>query len=154
MMDTINNWLKLAKKHKVEVVNVSVVDEPSLCVNLLSIPETDAVAITVTVMEQQKKKNALPPWKFAKVIGVFERILRDIDGNYIQSSPFFKPVPSETLWYRVLNCHRIFFIPETSVPDFISSFLSRNRLNVIKSSGVDEIFWLANTIQYNFGLSV
>ena len=149
-MDSIKIWLELAKQNKLEVTNISETDEVAICVNLLSIPKSDAVAITVTVIKDQKKKNALPSWVFAKVIGIFERTLRDIEDNLIQSSQFFKPVSLSTEWYKVLDCHRIFFIPETSVPDFISTFLSRNKLNVIKASGVSEVFLVVNTTQYYF----
>ena len=149
-MDSIKTWLNLAKQDKLKVVNVTETDEVALCVNLLSISKSDAVAITVTVMKDQKKKNALPPGVFARVIGLFERTLRDIDDVRVQSSQFFKPVSLDTEWYKVLDCHRIFFIPETSVPEFISTFLSRNRLNVIKASGVSEVCLIVNTLQYYF----
>ena len=149
-MESIKNWLELAKRNKLKVTNVSETDEVSICVNLLSIPDSDAVAITVTVMKDQKKKTALPSWVFAKVMGIFERTLRDIEDDLIHSSQFFKPVSLSTEWYKVLDCHRIFFIPETSVPDFISTFLSRNKLNVIKISGVSEVCLIVNTLQYYF----
>ena len=152
-MNSIKMWLDLAKAAKLSVINISDTPETSLCINLISIPKSDAVAVTITVMKDQKKKNALPPWVFSKVMGVVERTLRDIDESMVQSSQFFKPIGLDTEWYKVLNCHRIFFIPETSVSDFIATFLSRSKLNLVKSQGVSEVFLVVDTLQYYFSSS-
>ena len=145
-METIKNWLNLAKQHELKLTTYTETDELSLCVNLVSIPESDAVA----VVKDHKKKNALPSWIFAKVMGIFERILREIDEGVVKDSHFFKPVSLDTEWYKIIPCHRIFFIPEISVYDFIATFLSRNKLLVIKTQGIANVSLVANTTQYYF----
>ena len=147
-MDSIKNWLNLAKKHKIELSTNTATDELSICVNLVSIPESDAVAVAITVMKDHKKKNALPPWAFSKVMGIFERIMRDIDEGLIKDSNFYKPISLDTEWYKVIPCHRIFFIPEISVYDFIATLLLRNKLVPIKTQGIAEVSLMANTSQY------
>ena len=149
-MDYIKTWLELAKEGKLVVTNVAASDAVSVCINLLSIPKSDAVAVTISVIKNQKKKNALPPGQFSAVMRIFERTLRDIDAGLVQASQFFKPVGLNTEWYKILDCHRIFFIPETSVAEFISTFLSRNKLNAVKANGIADVALIAETSQYQF----
>lgn len=158
-MDLIKDLLNFSQQGKLQVVNISDSSELSLCLNLLSIPKCNAVAVTITVMKDGKKKNALPPWTFAAVMRVFEKLLKDIDDREFQNHGtyhelYFKPVSLKTEWYKVLNCHRIFFIPELSVSDFISAFLSKGKLNVVKESGnLASVSLVVNTLQYYFNSS-
>lgn len=153
-MSTIKNWLALAKQHDLRVTNEAATNDLSLCVNLLSIPTVDTVAVTVTFLKDQKKKNAAPPWHFARVMGVLESIMREIEDEGDAITDHFQPVDGSVQWYRVLDCHRIFFITETVTQNFISSFLRRNRLDLIRSQGVKGVCLIADTQQYRFNIKI
>lgn len=153
-MSNIKNWLNLAKQHDLRVTNEAATDELSLCINLLSIPNVDTVAVTVTFLKDQKKKNAAPPWNFAKVMGILESIMREIEDEDDTVVEHFQPVDGSFQWYRVLDCHRIFFITEIVVQNFISSFLRRNRLDVIRAQGVKGVCLIADTQQYKFNIKI
>lgn len=146
-MNTIKQWLELAKKNHLQVTNISDSDELSLCINLLEIVDSNVVAVTVTVMKDGRKANALPPWAFAKVMFTIENLMKNLNCN---DSELCKPVTLDTKWYQVLKCHRIFFIPETLVANFIALFLSVNYLNQIKSQELSNVYILAKTTQFYF----
>ena len=150
----IKDWLILAKQHNLRVTNEASTDDLSLCINLLSIPTANTVAVTVTFLKNQRKKNAAPPWSFAKVMGVLENIMREIDDEGDTLTDRFQPVDLSLQWYRTLDCHRIFFITETSLPSFISTLLRQNRLNLIKIQGVTEIRLIADAQQYCFNIKI
>lgn len=153
-MSNIKNWLTLAKQHHLRVTNEAATSDLSLCVNLISIPTVNTVAVTVTFLKDQKKKNAAPPWNFAKVMGVLESIMREIEDEDDTIMEYFQPVDVSFQWYRVLDCHRIFFITETVAQNFISSFLRRNRLDAIRAQGVKGVCLIADTQQYNFNIKI
>lgn len=153
-MSNIKDWLTLAKQHQLRVTNEAATSDLSLCVNLLSIPTVNTVAVTVTFLKDQKKKNAAPPWNFAKVMGVLESIMREIEDEDDTVMEYFQPVDGSFQWYRVLDCHRIFFITETAAPNFISSFLRRNRLDMIRAQGVKGVCLIADTQQYKFNIKI
>ena len=153
-MSNIKDWLTLAKQHQLRVTNEAATSDLSLCINLLSIPTVNTVAVTVTFLKDQKKKNAAPPWNFAKVMGVLESIMREIEDEDDTVIEHFQPVDGSFQWYRVLDCHRIFFITETVVQNFISSFLRRNRLDMIRAQGVKGVCLIADTQQYKFNIKI
>lgn len=153
-MSNIKSWLSLAKQHNLRVINEATTDDLALCINLLSIPTVNTVAVTVTFLKNQKKKNAAPPWTFAKVMGVLESIMREIEDEDDTVIEHFQPVNGSFQWYRVLDCHRIFFITETVVQNFVSSFLRRNRLDIIRAQGVKGVCLIADTQQYKFNIKI
>lgn len=147
-MNEIQHWLKVAKENSLKVINMASVDDLAICLNILDIPKVDTSAITISVMKQGKKKNSLPPFCFAKVMRVFENLLEKLKND--EDSAYFKQVGTETKWYKVLDCHRIFFIPAPSVGDFLSLLLSKQGINLIKAQGLSEVYIIANTKYYNF----
>lgn len=154
-MEAIKHWLTLAKQHNLQVINEAATNDLSLCINLLSIPQTNTVAtvaVTVTFLKNQKKKNAVPPINFAKIMGVLESIMQEIEGDDGSLEAHFQPVDSSYQWYHMLDCHRIFFIPETTTPDFISSFFKKHRISTIKSQGITGVCIIADTHQYKFNI--
>lgn len=153
-MDTIKDWLELAKQHKLITTNEADTDSLSLCINLLSVPTANAVAVTVTFLKNRRKKNACPPTSFAKVMRVIEQIMRNIDDEGQQYTDRFQPVAMSNQFYLVLNCHRIFFITETATPKFISAILAKTRADIIRAQGISEIRIIANTQQYSFNIKL
>lgn len=154
LMSTIKDWLILAKQHNLQVNNESITDDLSLCINLLSIPTVNTVAVTVTFLKDRKKKNAAPPQIFAKVMKILESIMQEIDDEGNMVTDRFQPVDLSVQWYYILNSHRIFFITETAAADFISSFFRKNRLKMITAQGIKGVCLIADTQQYRFNIKI
>lgn len=151
-MSTIKNWLKLAKQHDLQVINEADTDDLALCVNLLNIPTTDTVAVTVTFMKNRVKKNAASPQVFARTMGLIERLMRGIDDEGYNLSDRFQSVSLSTQWYYVLSCHRIFFVTESSTPVFIAEFLKQKQIQAIKGQEIKEVHFIAETGFYHFNI--
>ena len=151
-MSTIKNWLELAKQHNLQVINEADTNDLALCVNLLNIPTTGTVAVTVTFMKNRVKKNAAPPQVFARTMGLIERLMRGIDDEGYNLSDRFQSVSLSTQWYYVLNCHRIFFITESSTPVFIAEFLKQKQIQAIKGQEIKEVRFIAETGFYHFDI--
>lgn len=153
-MDSVNNWLELAKQHNLKVTNEADTDDLSLCINLLTIADTNTVAVTVSFVKDRRKKNSAPPQAFAKIMRLLERIMRDIDDEGAKLTDRFQPVNLSTQWYTILNCHRIFFITESAVPDLVTLLIRYNCLIQLKSQGIAELRLIANTQQYRFNIKL
>lgn len=151
-MDTIKNWLELAKQHHLRVTNEVSTDDLSLCANLLSIPTTHTIAVTITFMKNGKKKNAAPPHVFARVMKVIEHLMQGVDDEGYKISDHFQPVNLSTQWYYTLDCHRIFFITESAAPVFIAELIKQRYLQVIMGNDVKEVRVIADTGQYQFNI--
>ena len=151
-MSTIKDWLELAKQHNLQVINESTTDDLALCINLLTIPTTTTVAVTVSFLKNHKKKNAAPPQVFARAMTVLERLMRGIDDEGYDISDRFQVVNLSTQWYYTLNCHRIFFITESSTPVFVSEVMKQKYIQAFKNLGIKEMRYIANTTHYQFNI--
>ena len=151
-MDTIKNWLELAKQHHLQVINEVSTADLSLCVNLLSIPTTNTIAVTITFMKNSKKKNAAPPHVFARVLRTMEHLMQGVDDEGYKISDHFQPVGLSTQWYHTLNCHRIFFITESAASVFIAELIKQRYLQVIMGTEIREVRLIADTRHYQFNI--
>ena len=132
----------------------------SLCINFLEIPmeQADIVAITVSVMEDRKKKARLNAIDFARVCAEIENLLLSLSAENNHSSseiPYWIPLVSYLLdgWYKKLKCHRLFFIPKELLPQVIMGFTQNYFVSTLKLVGnLKEVSYYVNTNKHHIKL--
>ena len=158
----LETWLQRIKSNKLKAYNKVVSKEVSLCFNFLQIPDTDIIVMTMTVMKNQVKKNAMNPTIFSKVLSCIEKDLlesyscydseNEVSTEFSEIEPYCFCATRDKLsnsWYFQLNCHRIFFIPESSLWSTIKYVFNRNSVQTIKGIGVSEISVFVCTDKYD-----
>lgn len=131
----------------------------SLCLNFLQIPDTQTVVITVSIVENNKKKIALSPLNFFKIMNLLESSLSECAVEY-QDSTATEDEKEEYFinltnflgdeWYNTLKCHRVFLIPESALFMVINRIFSLDNINEIKQYDVDRVLAKISTENYKF----
>lgn len=150
-MDNINYWLKVAKQKNVKIEYVSKTPEVSICCNLVSIPQQDTAAFTISFMRNFViKDDVIPSTTFPLLMDTFENTMRDIHDTFQEYSEPGHFVRVQGKWRDTFNCHRLFFIPEVTVASFIMTLFTRENVQTIKTRGVEEINLVVNTTKYEY----
>lgn len=141
-MDNLRNLIDSMRKEKIRAKNKVRTSGLALCFNCLQVPHTDMIAITLTVMCNKRKKNALHPSYFAKIMRVIEQELNDISKNYdIKCDLCCRSLNMSInpIWYQYLDCHRLFFVPENILWVTLGRLFNQSNTEVIHESGIQEI---------------
>lgn len=158
-MSNIKNWLKIITNNDLHAYNKVSTRDLALCFNFLQIPDTSTVVMTVTVMKNKIKKNALEPVSFAKVMSCIEDSLSDTMWKLQNTSikdvdlpEYFVGIKSQLTseWYVKLCCHRVFFIPEEALFEVLGGLFNQDKIRVIKSNFISEVSVFVNTDNYDF----
>lgn len=159
-MNNVKNWLSIVTNNDLHAYNKVNTRDLAICMNFIQIPDTETVAITITVMKNKVKKNSLPPLSFAKIMSAIEEALETAgeewyDHNTVISNnekEYFVNVKSEldNQWYIQLCCHRVFFIPEDGLWETIKNLFNQDVIGKMKENDVDEVSVFINTEDYDF----
>lgn len=153
MRITVETWYKYLKYNGVKAYNRVLTDEVALCINFIQIPATEVAVMTVTVMKNHSKRNALNPVSFAKVMTVLEGALEEaMPSNcshpellYCNVVPF---IPNK--WYAQLETHRVFFILAHDVFNVMKHLFTQQNVTQIQRNGISGITAFVETEDYNF----
>ena len=144
----LTEWLQEIIENKTKAYNKVTTNKLALCFNFLQIPDTKVIVMTMTVMKNKSKKNAMHPTFFSKLLFCIEQQLLDTqceEASFEESSEleqyFFSSMKSKlsNRWYSQLNCHRIFFIPDTSLWNTINTVFHKNTIQMIREVGISEV---------------
>lgn len=156
-MKNIKKWLSLVTENSLHASNkVHIRKGMALSFNFLQIPSTSTVIIAVTIMKNRVKKNALNSGCFAKIMGIIEHALystlMELNTSEKMEEEYFVRTNDilSNQWYIRLGCHRIFFIPKTSVWSVISNLFYRENVMEMRFNDLDEISVSVDTDDYNF----
>lgn len=153
-MSNIENWLSIITNNDIHAFNKVNNRDLSLCFNFIQIPDTNTVAMTVTIMKNKVKKNSLDPKCFAKVMSCIENNLYDCYSNFtdrVEPEHFFNVKNKlSNRWYIQMCCHRIFFIPEKALWLVVESLFNQNNINTMKNNGIEEVSVFVNTENFDF----
>lgn len=146
------------KNHNITSFNLTRGRDLALCINFLEIPmdNTDLVAITVSVMENRKKKAKLDSIRFARTCSEIENLLLSLSSSYEDSEiPYWIPLVPYLLdgWYQNLRCHRLFFIPMKELPNVLMEFTNKKFITDLKFAGdLKEVSYYLKTSTHNLKL--
>ena len=159
MSRVLNCWYNSLLENKVVANNKVKGGGVSLCLNFLQIPDTQTVVITVSIVENNKKKIALSPQNFFKIMNLLESSLSECAVEY-QDSTATEDEKEEYFinltnflgdkWYNTLKCHRVFLIPESALFIVINRIFSLDNINEIKQYDVDRVLAKISTENYKF----
>lgn len=155
-MSNIKNWLSIITNNELHAYNKVNSRDLSICFNFIQIPDTNTVAITVTIMKNKVKKNALDSKSFARVMGLIDEALDSAYYSYKNKAAaeeeHFINVRDQLTdqWYIQLCCHRVFFIPEDSLWGVIENLFHQKSISEMKSNNLDEVSVYVNTDHYDF----
>lgn len=159
-MSNTKKWLDIISRNEIHAYNKVNSRDLSVCFNFLQIPDTNTVAMTVTIMKNKVKKNSLEPSNFAKLMTQIENSLNITSEEWEQShlscqtseEEYFVNTKSElsAQWYISLCCHRIFFIPETGVFFALKNLFNQSNIRAYKNMGIDEVAVFVNTDAHDF----
>lgn len=156
-MSSIKEWYKIVTDNELHACNRVSSRDLALCFNFLQIPDTETIAVTVTVMKNKVKKNSLSPDNFARIMncieGALETTSQEYSGlnEYDKDNVYFVGVKQQlnNQWYIHLCCHRIFFIPVGGLWITIKNLFEQSEVQYIKSNGITELSVLINTEDYD-----
>lgn len=136
---SIDSLLEVIRNNKISAKNKSKWSELSLCVNIIEIPETELSVLTVSVLYDGKRRNAMPTMDFAHMMNTIEDIIGYVhdERDYGDMNDYVCTTLAKVLddyWYRVINAHRVFFIPTSRSFEFINRM--RNCVFNVSVSGV------------------
>lgn len=151
-MDNVNNWLNHAKSNNMIVMNKHTTTELSACFNLLTIPGTGVAALTVTLMRGSKCKHVVDRHQWHMIFKQIEAALEEsrVSTQISSETDYFQAVDKSTEWWRILNCQRLYFIPESTVITTILTMFNREHVNQIQSYGICEIYLVVTTTEYQY----
>lgn len=149
----LQNIYKSIRDNHVRSINNPTIDDLALSVNLLQIPNDNIVVMTITIMKDFKKKNAIPSLGFARVMKNIEDITDILSESREPDDLLFSTlVDIPVNWYKSLNCHRVILISEDSVMDFVSSFIERSNLKKLKLQDLKQIYLFVCVNKYKFSM--
>lgn len=146
------------KSNNITSFNLTKKQDLALCINFLEIPmdNTDLVAITVSVMENRKKKAKLDSIRFAKTCSEIENLLLSLSSSLEDSEiPYWIPLVPYLLdgWYQNLKCHRLFFIPMKELSNVLMKFTDKKFIANLKLAGdLKEVSFYLKTSTHNLKL--
>lgn len=155
-MNSINAWLKIIANNEIHAYNKVSGRNLAICFNFLQIPDTETIAMTVTIMKNKIKKNSLNPTCFARVMGCIESALHDTDieteDRTDMLNEYYVNLKSSlsALWYTELCCHRVFFIPVSGLFSTIKNLFNQDNIVTMKDNDIEEVAVYVNTENYDF----
>nr|DAP04740.1 MAG TPA: hypothetical protein [Herelleviridae sp.] len=155
-MTNLDYWWKILHNNDIHASNKVSTFEQAICVNFLQIPDTNTLAMTLTVMKNKTKKNSLSPTSFAKLMDCIEDGLNQAQNELpewvtMENEHFINlKYDLKTTWYIELCCHRVFFIPQESLFSTIENIFNKDHMDTLKESGIEEVSVVVNTDDYDF----
>lgn len=155
----LNCWYNSILENKVVANNEVKGRGVFLCFNLLQIPTTHTVVMTVSVVENNKKKIALSSQSFFKIMSLLENSLSECEVEHQDSTTIENEKEEYFInltnllsdkWYKTLKCHRVFLIPESALFMVMSRVFSLGNINKIKLCDVDGVLARISTDSYKF----
>lgn len=146
------------KNNNITSFNLTKKQDLALCINFLEIPmnNTNLIAITVSVMENRKKKAKLDSIRFAKTCSEIENLLLSLSSSPEDSEiPYWIPLVPYLLdgWYQNLKCHRLFFIPTEELSNVLMEFTDKKFIANLKLAGdLKEVSYYLKTSTHNLKL--
>lgn len=151
-MSEVNDWLKAIKEQEIHAVNKCNVEGLSLCFNFIEIPESNGiVALTLSVLNDGHRRNAMNPISFA-------RIMNDIEGSLYNVAEIGKvenPLCCCSVvskidkdWYRFIRAHRVFFITKETLWVAIKEIFDSHGIECFKNEDVAGVSVYVNTSDY------
>jgi hypothetical protein len=138
--DFLDDCYEVVKNHNITSFNLTKRQGLALCINFLEIPVNDSgvIAVTVSVMENRKKKAKLDAIGFARVCSEIEGLLlsfSNVDDD--KNIPYWVSLVPYLLdgWYSKLKCHRLFFIPKELLPQVIMGFTNKGFIAELRLAG-------------------
>lgn len=106
------------KQGNLKAENTSISSKLTLCFNFLEIPNEPLYIMTLSVLINNHRSNAMVPMDFARTVSSLERILDKVaEQEHITDDILCNSLHGEleNTWYKVLDCHRVFLIPMCSL---------------------------------------
>ena len=154
MEDILKQVYSAIKQNEVRAFNHSKTKDEAVCINLIEIPDTEHVVVTVTVLKDRKKKASLDYKSFAKLMTEIDRIFSHIREYESEDdgTVYFKSLHSfvTNSWYNLLGCHRLFLIPKNYI-FYVLDLLTEDKLAQTLRSfcGIKELNFYVNTSSHN-----
>ena len=139
------------RENKLSAYNQITTKNLGVCFNIIEVPgkkddmTVSTAILTVSVMKNRKRKNAMESSKFAKLMGIIEENL-----DYFSSCdepPYFislsRMIPNK--WYSSLCCHRVFLIPVPYVFEVIEHLFSKESVGQMIETGLSEVSLVVST---------
>lgn len=151
-------WLKSIKNSRLSANNISKKSGICLCFNFIEIPESDTdypggvAVLTVSVMKDGARKNALNPQIFAQIMSGLEEnlsFLAESEGIFDirLCTPTHSELPKN--WYTTLGCHRVFFIPIELIWKLIPMITTRQNMYWYSGKSIELLTLVLQTSSYN-----
>ena len=138
------------RENKLSAYNHVTTKNLGVCFNIIEVPSREEIPVntailTVSVMKNRKRKNAMESSKFARLMRVVEESLDDFPS--FDEHPYFTPlsrvIPNK--WYSSLCCHRVFLIPVSYVFEVVEHLFSRESVGQMLETGLSEVSLVIST---------
>jgi hypothetical protein len=149
-MNKIETLYSSIIENKLSAYNQITTKKLGVCFNIIEIPSKENISVntavlTVSVMKNGKRKNAMESSKFAKLMRIIEKNLEHFAS--CDEPPYFtslsRKIPNK--WYSSLECHRVFLIPVSYVFSVVEHLFSKEVVGQMVGTGLSEISLVIST---------
>lgn len=154
MNKSLKRYISLSKVRNLSAVNSVSTFNPAVCLNFIQVENTEVSLMTVTIMKNKRKCIALNPVSFLLLLNKIEGCLELIDSLYeVNKPPLFSSIYEDTRhdtkWYKLMKCHRAFFIPTVMIFDVLERLSSESFVKfVVMNCEIEELSFRIDT-DYN-----
>lgn len=138
------------RENKLSAYNQITTKNLGVCFNIIEVPSKDGITVntailTVSVMKNRKRKNAMESSKFAKLMGIIEENLEYFSScdEHLYFTSLSRVVPNK--WYSSLCCHRVFLIPVSYVFEVVEHLFSKESVGQMIGTGLSEVSLVIST---------
>lgn len=133
------------------------VKSTAISINFIEVPDPEhtlkipTTIITVSVMKNRRRAQALKPSKFGSLMGSLEHILAQADVDEI-GFPYYqslKDVMPHKYWCGQLDCHRMFMIPTADVFKVYSALFTQECVKHYNHLGAMGVFAVLQTTSHS-----
>lgn len=143
----------------VRACNISWSDDTSLSLCLLQVD--DSILITVSIMRNNRRCNALEPSRFASLMRYIEGTLNEVSCHYSdspQSEGWFMNISdvlssaSATRVLHSLDCHRLFVVPSAAEWEILGRLTDDGMSGLLSAIGVGSASVIVATSSHSLSI--
>lgn len=156
----ISALIQGAIKLGVKACNISWSDDTSLSLCLLQVD--DSILITVSILRNRKRCNALEPSRFASLMRYIEGTLAEVSNHYSDDSPRSQgwfmnvsdvlPPASMPSILHSLDCHRLFVVPLSAEWEVTGRFTDEGMSRMLSAIGIGSTSVIVATSSHSLSI--